>query len=558
MRDDKNLPIGNTDESRLGINVGYGFALNSFDLGASVNIEHQSLAGYSSTSSPGLNIAASRIFRFQSSHISDFAVGVYGRNILRPSIKLAEHSYKYPYALNAGVKLTLVPSSDWNHKAHLYAAACKTDQVDPTLAAGIELAIANIIDLRGGISGDNFATGIGIRHQLIGFDYVFIERDLDNLHLFSVSLSFGKSVEERRLARESKREEEFNSYLSQQLGQRNQEMISSLVSAGKRSLADRKVETAHEKFDKALFLARAAGSDTLEIVRLIDSTAAMIRYVEMEAIYKAHLDSAQSKYDSGDHLGARYFAEKALELKPGSRNPLRILQKADSVLSVRHLTSYLVEQRLIEVDSLLDYGKPVEAVEALQTISEYADSMPQISQALRRATFEIIQEKSVLAFGSGDLGEAQALVDSASAIYADHPWCLEMKKRISRERSHKNASNQQKKSVIETPVSDELLSAADAAYNEGKELFESGDLANAIGKWENVERMAPNHKSVRSYLTKAYKYLGVELYGQSRLEEAIAIWKKASLLDPDSEEIADYIRRTETEIRKLKELSYDH
>ena len=52
-------------------------------------------------------------------------------------------------------------------------------------------------------------------------------------------------------------------------------------------------------------------------------------------------------------------------------------------------------------------------------------------------------------------------------------------------------------------------------------------------------------------------FLGVELYTQSRLMEAVEVWKKAAALDPDSSEIAGYIRRTESEIATLEELSYE-
>ena len=61
---------------------------------------------------------------------------------------------------------------------------------------------------------------------------------------------------------------------------------------------------------------------------------------------------------------------------------------------------------------------------------------------------------------------------------------------------------------------------------------------------------------MRTYLVNAYKYVGVELYGQNKLKEAVSVWKKAAQLQPNNDEIADYIRRTENEISKMQELSY--
>jgi len=63
--------------------------------------------------------------------------------------------------------------------------------------------------------------------------------------------------------------------------------------------------------------------------------------------------------------------------------------------------------------------------------------------------------------------------------------------------------------------------------------------------------------SVREYLVNAYKFQGVDLYGQNQLTQAVSTWQKAAALAPQNTEIVDYINRTEAEIKKLQELSYD-
>ena len=90
-----------------------------------------------------------------------------------------------------------------------------------------------------------------------------------------------------------------------------------------------------------------------------------------------------------------------------------------------------------------------------------------------------------------------------------------------------------------------------------RRYFEDGNLSQAIIHWEKVERLAPDYASVREYLVNAYKFVGVELYSQNKLQEAVDTWQKALRLQPGNDEIARYIRRTENEIRKLHELSYD-
>jgi tetratricopeptide (TPR) repeat protein len=558
LRDKQNLSTGTTNESRLGLHLGYGRTLAAFDLGLSISLEHQSLAGFSATSSPGINVSALRRVHLGFLNVSNMAIGLTCRNLLRPSMKLAEYAYKQPYAADAGVKFEFIPDSDWSHVANLYASISKVDMVESQAAAGVEYSMSQMISLRGGIAGSKLSAGVGLQYEMFAFDYAFVERDLDDLHFFNISLSFGKSVAERRLAREARIEEEFNSYLSSQLEQRNLDVVDSLVSEGVAGLETGQVKSAHTRFERAMFLASSSGADTAAIARLIDSTAVLLLIIESDSSYAAHMDSSSSNLESGDYLSAKFFAEKALEIRPGSERAQVIVTKANEELAGMTSGSALIEERLLRADSLIEYGKVEEALEAMQAISNLADSVPRINSTLKKIMFEVMRDRTAMRYGSGEFKSALSTVDSAAAIYADHPWCTEMRNRISREMSRRAPSVETAVAKKAVAPSSEIIAGADAAYLEGRQLFESGDLSNAIEKWETVDLIAPAYKSVRTYLIKAYKYLGVELYGKNKLDDAIAIWRKASALDPENEEIADYIKRTESEISKLKELSYEY
>jgi tetratricopeptide (TPR) repeat protein len=106
-------------------------------------------------------------------------------------------------------------------------------------------------------------------------------------------------------------------------------------------------------------------------------------------------------------------------------------------------------------------------------------------------------------------------------------------------------------------LSAEEKNEIDIAYRTAQELFKKGDIKRAIEHWESIEQLAPNYLAVREYLVNAYKFVGVEFYGMNRLQEAVDVWKRAMLLDPNNDEIRSYITRTEIEIRKTRELSYD-
>jgi tetratricopeptide (TPR) repeat protein len=106
---------------------------------------------------------------------------------------------------------------------------------------------------------------------------------------------------------------------------------------------------------------------------------------------------------------------------------------------------------------------------------------------------------------------------------------------------------------VKAVVSAAARKEAESAYQTGQKAFAAGRLDEAIVNWEQVERIAPDHRSVRDYLFRAYKLTGIDLYGQNRLDEAIAVWQKALKLVPDNPEIANYIARTRVELMKLGE-----
>jgi tetratricopeptide (TPR) repeat protein len=122
---------------------------------------------------------------------------------------------------------------------------------------------------------------------------------------------------------------------------------------------------------------------------------------------------------------------------------------------------------------------------------------------------------------------------------------------------HSGICAQQADKAESVPPSPQLMDKLKAEYAEGKKLFDEGWLAEAIGKWERVARYMPAYQSVQNQLVTAYKYLGIELYGANKMPEAIEVWSKAMVLAPDNEEIADYLKRAETELRRTEEADGD-
>ncbi|MBU0985480.1 MAG: hypothetical protein KKA42_16525, partial [candidate division Zixibacteria bacterium] len=180
----------------------------------------------------------------------------------------------------------------------------------------------------------------------------------------------------------------------------------------------------------------------------------------------------------------------------------------------------------------------------------------------KRVEFERWRQQASEAYANHELVRAREAVDTAAVLFPGHQWCAEMTRLIAEsEQADRRVATESTRRAESRPtraaLSDELRREVDQANREAQKAFEEGDLTTAIEKWETVERMAPDYLTVRKYLVNAYKFVGVEQYGQGSLTEAINTWRKAALLDPGNQEIREYIRRTENEILKLRELSYE-
>ena len=68
-RDINNFPEGEIDDSRFAFYLAYGRQMSGYQVGAAITMEHHSLDAYSSSSSPGLNLAVGRTIEFGSSWV---------------------------------------------------------------------------------------------------------------------------------------------------------------------------------------------------------------------------------------------------------------------------------------------------------------------------------------------------------------------------------------------------------------------------------------------------------------------------------------------------------
>ncbi|MFH1314565.1 MAG: hypothetical protein ABIJ00_15265 [Candidatus Eisenbacteria bacterium] len=556
-RDGFNYLMGEIEDSRLAVYVGYGRSVSGYDVGLAVNLDHHSLDDYSATSSPGLSASVGRHFEPGPDWLPRVTAAVNGRNLIRPRMKLVDANITQPYGIEGGISLTVLPKPSWDHSITASAAVAKADLVDPHIAIGLEYSVQDRLWVRGGVRNGKASFGAGLMYRSIHLDYAMVDRDLGSLHMFSISADLGRPMSEKRQIRAEARESEFSALISKRLDDRNRETISSLVAHGQELISKDDLKQAGIILDRAIFLASGSGLDTMRIYRTARDARAQVEKALLQSAFAADMDSARVRMDTGDYLGARYYADLALAKIPDSDEAAGILESAGTAIHQSISKDQILESQLRLADSLMSYGRYEEALITVRALNTISEDDERVKTATRKAEFGHWCEIAETAFSRAEYGKANAALDSALDVFPKHPWCLSLRGQIQQVLSRPVESVTAPEVDVDIPLGDDLRKEVDADYRTGQRLFEKGNLAGAVARWEKVERLAPGYMSVRTYLVDAYKFLGVELYTKSRLADAVEVWKKAARLDPASSEIAGYIKRTESEIATLEELSYE-
>ncbi len=557
QRDAGNLLLGEFDDNRLGFYLAYGRHLSGYNVGMAVTFENHSIDTYSATSSLGLNLSLGRTLLFNFSRLRSLSVAVNAKNIIRPGIKLVGETIKYPTELDLGLSLAVVPNPGWDQALSVSARLSKVDEIDARLALGVEYSFGEMLHLRGGVEQDAPAFGAGIGYHSMIFDYAYLDRELGALHMFSFTSAFGMPTGEKRLQRAQEREAEFNAVMSDRLASRNRQMMSDLVRQGKEQLDLDNPAEASDCFDRALFLAHSIEADTTEIsvlavraLTLLDETTRINRY-------NGYIDSVYNYLPKEDFLSVRHFAGLALTEMPDSAEADSLLAVAEDALDRATSQEEMIRERLGTADSLLNYGKVDRAYSLIKSLHDFAPDHADVIRAMKRAEFDRWRIHASKVYAEGNLPETMAALDSALVLFPGHSWCLELRREVSNQMKRPVALVVERAPAKAEPLSPELLKEVETAYRSAQGYFTEGNLNGAVALWEKVERLAPNYQSVREYLVNAYKFMGIELYGQNRLQAAVDIWSKASQLDPENTEINEYMKRTEREIKKMRELSYE-
>ena len=558
LRDDNNALLGNTDDNRLAVYLAYGRYLSGYSIGVATTIEHHSLADYTATSSPGINLSVSRKFTSGAAWLDEVSVVANGRNLVSPNLVLDQYEVSYPSMYDAGLSADLIPFAGWNHRLVLSARIWKTELVDPKAAFGLEYNIADMLYLRSGLNDNRIGFGLGLNWDAFKFDYAVVDRDLGSLHMFSLTTSVGTPVSIRRDQRVKQREDELKRMMSDRFTQRNQSLVGELVSQGKSAFSNGDLKTASEVLDRALFLAQGIDIDTLVMASLKRQVDNQLFAWERENRHAALLDSVTAKLVESNYLAAQYFAAAAAQEFPDSDSAGVLLRHIKTTLAKLAAEQDFVNSSLAEIDSLLSFGDLEQATTMARTLQTTNPDHVGIQRSIRRLQFERWRSAAASAYTESDWTGVGHALDSMDTIFPDNKWSQDFRSRLDRERQ-----GQAQLVVTDTAtqpprvLSGLMLEKVESLYKQAQESFQAGAVSQAIDVWEEIENLTPDFRSVRDHLVDAYKFVGIELYGANNLSEAVGVWEKAIQLRPDRAEILNYLNRAKSEMTKLQQLSYE-
>jgi tetratricopeptide (TPR) repeat protein len=541
-RDAGNLSLGEISLNQLRMYAAYGRHVSGYDVGLSVSIDYQSLDTYTAASSPGVNLAVSRTFEMPYDVMPQMTLAINAINLLQPGVRLVDETYQYPRALAAGLSVNLVPESGLRHQFILSTSVHAVENASTRLHMGIEYSLMQMVHMRGGLNQSHPSVGAGVSYYGFDFDYALVDRDLGSIHMFTLTTGFGLTATEKRAQRALRREQDFKQQMHDRFLEQNRALMAELLDEGDQYIADGELSLAVTAYEGALLLARSTQTDTVSIRVLVDGSRRQLEESNRLARYSARMDSAHLAWAASDYLTARYFAHSALADSATSVPAAEMVAEADKMLAGSDEKSRLIAHQLNKLDSLVTQGRLEEAEGVVAHLVEVAPEAEQIR--LAAIQLEMVRWRRAL--------EEERNTQAEPVSPAPAPVVITSVDTTDQGRIDTSTS-----APVVHDLSSEMRKEVEGHYTRAQAAFSDGDLDVAIEQWEQVEKLAPGYQSVRQFLVRAYKFVGVELYAQKRRDEAVTVWKKASRLAPDDQEVRDYIDHTEIEIRKLKKLSYE-
>jgi tetratricopeptide (TPR) repeat protein len=547
-RDSRNsITDPSLSDQQTELTFSYGRRLGDvMSLGGTLKLEQQSVAGYSDAAFgfdvgvlayPGVLIAP------QTDWMRRIGIGGSVRNLFDSAMRLNQEDVTDPASLRLGASYRHPMAGG---RSALIAVDLESGTNVPTaLHAGLEVRLHPLFALRSGISDGGFTAGAGINWKDFGFDYVFEDNSLGSVHRFGLSVGFGRTVDESRMASLKAEEDRLTARLDAAFAQREAERVGELIGQAQ-------VARDASQFDDALDILAAAATlapDHPEVRRL------RVQYLQEKA---GRLET------DGQFAEAALTYTRIQMLSPEDSTARDNAVRCREESSKRAARSETVQHLFVAALDAFSSGDLVAAREGFQNILAIEPNDEETSTILARTEETIAAREKELLDKSIQLAQSGLLPESESALneakrYGSSPAThraeivLEAAKRSRTNplRATPGSASASAAPVPHTPETDHEL---EDLYKRGMEAMEKGRADDAMRYWELAASIDPNYQELRDYLKHEYLMRGLDAFAAGRLDEAVAQWEKALRVDPNDEKAKGYLARARQQQSRAREI----
>ncbi len=523
-----NFIIGTGAYSEEEYYFSYGKKLPWFGLalGTTFKISHKSAAdetatGEVSSTSSGIDVGLMYRPEFESSALRNLSVGLNIQNIVAPKAKLNNTEYTDPYNIRFGIAKDLYFGGEQLHKFTFAADINKGQRSKKmTLNLGGEFVYNRYLNFRAGFNNGQTTVGLGTEFKQFERFQVDYSINLGNqfgtpLHRVSLTMNFGKTIEERIQISKARRMDE-----DQRLVLKNQEAAKARAlkehqALGKELFRDRKLIPALVEFEQVaqldpnnenarLYLDSVNMLMDMQLAAQLADTASAVKNVtigeENEKFVKDHYRKGTQFVSKGDYIAALSEFQNAYDRAPKNSEISKAL--ADTrVLLDRRIGSFIAKARSSAAANNF--------AEALKLLSE-ARSLDPTNQTIQKA---IDQELKSISSRLSFLESTRSGLDAYS------------------KGNYQEAMEAFEKALLIDPS------------NETVKEYHKKSIVRAFATFKNLEG-----EQEKVYLQ------GVDLYVEGKYEQSIVIWQRILEKDPLNKRVLKAIDKAEEQLRTQKEL----
>jgi tetratricopeptide (TPR) repeat protein len=549
-RDERNALLSDDlSDSETELLLGYGRRLGrAWSIGGAVKLRRHALAGFND-SGVGLDLGVVlhpfAIFRPGGTMDERLAVGLSVRNAVQPELRLLQEQVTDPTGVRLGAAYLLPVFG----RQTLLAAVDieKTIDMDARIHSGLEYAVHPLLTLRMGVSDGSLTAGTGIGWHGVAVDYTFEQNEIENVHRVGATVSFGRTVEQSRLAALEARENELRARLDASFAQRQSARVTEL-------LEDADAASAAGRCQDALY--------TLSVAAALDpgNEAAARRRVDCLVELGKQAEYAR------DHAAAMLSYSEALAIDPGHEGARwgydRSRAESDR-LAAR--TEERRRQFAAAMDAFMDQ-RFVEARSGFSTIlastaedEEAAEMLARTEHAIDRMAKDLVEQADRF-LGWGQLNEAERAIDQAEALLPGAEGVAALRKRLARARTRAQVPDTGP-STTPTPdvpvakvVTDEQRREAGRLYKQAIDAVSQRRSDDAIRYLELVWTIDPDYQRVADHLKREYLTRGMEFFADGELDKAVDLWERVLRVDPSDERARGYLTRAREQATRTREI----